>query len=192
MELHKLGFKFYAQDAERIDLLKFIPVFHRWIQQSALSDLLIDVADYSHVPAGPGVLLVAHEGNYGFDETGNRRGVVYYSKHKLEGGLDQRLASVCRKTLQAARLLAEDAEFKDELRIAGNELQFFANDRLAAPNTDETYASLEPALRALLDRLFAGAAYTLERETDPKERFSVTARAESGVELETLLSRLSA
>ena len=55
MDLHKFGIKLFAADAEPVDMLKLIPIYHRWIQQHALADdLLIDVADYSHVPAGPG------------------------------------------------------------------------------------------------------------------------------------------
>jgi hypothetical protein len=192
MELHRLGFKFYAKDADGIDILKCIPVFHRWIQSNVLTDMLLDVADYSHVPAGPGVLLVAHEGNYGFDETGRRRGVVYYAKRPLPGDLGERLATICRKTLLAAKQLQDEPEFRDELRIGGSELQIFANDRLTAPNAEETLQALQPSLRALLERLYAGTGYTLERESDPKERFSVTVSAEQSVAVETLLERLAA
>jgi hypothetical protein len=110
MDLYKFGIKFFAADAKGIDILKLIPMYHRWIQQDALEDLLIDVADYSHVPAGPGVMLIAHEGNYALDETSHERGVVYYSKHQLGGELPERFTQVARKALQAAQLMSEDAE----------------------------------------------------------------------------------
>ena len=87
MDLYKFGIKFFAADADGFDLLRLIPVYDRWIQQNALENLLIDVADYSHVPAGPGVMLIAHEGNYALDETGHERGVVYYSKRRPTGEL---------------------------------------------------------------------------------------------------------
>jgi len=190
MDLHKFGIKFFAADGADIDILKLIPVYHRWIQSNALEDLLIDVADYSHVPTGPGVMLIAHEGNYALDETGRERGVVYYSKHKLPGELPERLVQVARKALKAAELLSEDAELDGAVKVPGNRLEFFANDRLVAPNTDAAYAELEPALKAFLDRLYAGARYTLARESDPKERLSVRAQAEGDVALETLLARL--
>jgi len=190
VDLHKFGIKLFAQDAQGLDLLKLIPMYHRWIQQNALQDLLIDVADYSHVPAGPGVMLIAHEGNYALDETGHERGVLYYSKHPLPGALPERLAHVARRTLQAAKLMAADAELGGALRIPGNDLQFFANDRLVAPNTDAAYAALEPALRTFLDRLYAGATYSTSRETDPKERLTVRVRATGAVPLAILLSRL--
>jgi len=191
MDLHKFGIKFFAQGAEQIDILKLIPIYHRWIQQSALEDLLIDVADYSHVPSGPGVMLIAHEGNYALDETGHERGVVYYSKHKLSGDLSERFAQVAQRALKAAELMSADADLEGALKVPGNRLQLFANDRLVAPNTDAVYAELEPAFKAFLDRLYAGAAYKLEREADPKERLSVRVSADAEVPLKTLLARLS-
>ena len=191
MDLHKIGIKFFAADGARLDILKLIPMYHRWIQQGALEDMLIDVADYSHVPGGPGVMLIAHEGNYALDETDRERGVLYYSKHQLTGDLPERFAQVASKALQAAQLMSGDAELEGALKVPGNRLQFFANDRLAAPNTEAAYAELEPALVAFLDRLYAGTPYTLARETDSKERLSVRVQAADEVPLETLLARLS-
>src|SRR5579862_8118586 len=117
MDLHKFSIKFFAHGAEQIDVLKLIPIYHRWIQQELLEDLLIDVADYSHVPAGPGVMLIAHEGNYALDETGHERGVMYYSKHKLTGELPDRFALVASKALQAARLMSDDTELEGALKV---------------------------------------------------------------------------
>src|SRR5689334_6902155 len=134
MDLYKFGIKFFAADADGFDLLRLIPVYHRWIQQNALDNLLIDVADYSHVPAGPGVMLIAHEGNYALDETGHERGVVYYSKRRLTGELSERFGLVASKALRAAQLMSEDVELGGALNVPGNRLEFFANDRLVAPN----------------------------------------------------------
>lgn len=191
MDLYKFGIKFFAAQADGVDILELIPVYHRWIQQNALDDLLIDVADYSHVPAGPGIMLIAHEGNYALDETGHERGVVYYSKRRLSGELSQRFALVASKALRAAQLMSEDAELDGAVKVPGNRLEFFANDRLVAPNTDGVYAQLEPALKTFLDKLYAGARYTLTRGADSKERLSVRVNAESEVPLETLLARVT-
>jgi hypothetical protein len=190
VDLYRFGVKF-AADAQQLDILKLIPMYHRWIQQSLLADLLIDVADYSHVPAGPGIMLIAHEGNYALDETGHERGVLYYSKHPLAGSLPERFALVTAKALKAAQLMCGDAELAGALKVPGNRLQFFANDRLVAPNTDAVYAELEPALKTFLDRLYGGAHYTLTRERDPRERLSVRVQADGEVALETLLARVS-
>lgn len=189
-ELHRIGVKLFA-GGEGGDLLDLVPVFHRWIQSRALEDLLIDVAEYSHVRAGPGVVLVAHEGNYGLDETGGRRGLVYYAKRPLEGDLEQRLRRVCRKALAACRRLETDG-VPAWLTFAGDAIQVFSNDRLAAANDERGRRLLEPAARALLDRLYAGGDYQLEHEPDPRERLTLTARAAQPVAVETLLARLAA
>ena len=45
-----------------IELEKLVPVFHQWIREKKIPDeLLIDVADYAHVPQGPGVVLIDQE-----------------------------------------------------------------------------------------------------------------------------------
>jgi len=49
--------KIFVHEPTSIDLADAIPVFHRWIQEAVLNELVIDVADYRHVPAGPGVML---------------------------------------------------------------------------------------------------------------------------------------
>ncbi len=87
--------------------------------------------------------------------------------------------------------MTEDAELKGTLKLPGNQLQFFANDRLVAPNTDAAYAELEPALKTFLDRLYAGAPLHRGARGDPKERLSVRVQAEGEVALETLLARLN-
>ncbi len=190
MELHKLGVKVFAEDADTLNLLDLIPVFHRWIQARSLDGMLIDVADYSHVHAGPGILLLAHEGNYGFDEAGHQRGMVYYSKQPIEGSLTERLIAVCQRTLHACRLLEQEST-PQGVNFLGNQLQLFANDRLLALNSDETYTVIEPALGELLDKLYPDMDYQLEREADPKERFAITVKSSTPVSVTTLLERLN-
>ena len=61
------------------DLEPAIGLFHRFIQRSLVEGHLLDVADYRHVPNGPGVLLVGQDVDYGinahaFTVTMKRRG----------------------------------------------------------------------------------------------------------------------
>src|SRR5258706_13193320 len=78
MDSSKLAVKFFATDASALHAEVFVPIFHKWIQTRALPDhLLIDVADYKHVPAGPGTVLVAHEANLSIDQADNRLGLLY-------------------------------------------------------------------------------------------------------------------
>ena len=91
MNLERVGVKFFCDAGEAVELSELIPVFHRWIQTNALGRLLIDVADYSHMTEGPGVILVGHEGIYAMDETGGRRGLVYYVRRPVDGSLTEHL-----------------------------------------------------------------------------------------------------
>jgi hypothetical protein len=190
VDLHRLGVKVTAEGAESLPLHDFIPLFHRWIQQRALDELLIDVADYSHVHHGPGVLLVAHEGNYSFDESGGRRGVVYYTKQPLPGKIDERLALVCRRALNACRLIEDDTAFRGKLKFNGADLEIFANDRLLAPNTEATFKAMRPAIEALIGKLHPGAKFELFREPDEKERFSVRIKVSGKTSVAEMLARL--
>ena len=191
MDLHKIGIKIFAEQNNSINLHELIPVFHHWIQDELLDTLMIDVADYSHVNSGPGIVLVAHEGNYAFDETDDRRGMVYYSKHNMDGDFQDRLATVCRHVLSACLLLQEDEKTRDKIKFHCNEIQIFSNDRLVASNSDETYSAMEDELKKFLDRLYSETKYKLNRDKDPKERLKVNVIAETDVAIDTLLERVS-
>lgn len=61
------------------DLDPALGVFHRFIQRQLVEGFLLDVADYRHVPNGPGVMLVGQDVDYGintraFTVTMKRRG----------------------------------------------------------------------------------------------------------------------
>jgi hypothetical protein len=190
--LQRVGVKVFCEEAPGVDLAEFIPVFHRWIQAKALPELLIDVADYSHVPDGPGIVLVAHEGIFGIDETGGRRGLAYCRRQPSGGTLADRLAAVTKSALTVCQHLAAEADLGAAVRFRGNELQVFANDRLHAPNTAATLEQFRPALFTLLGRLYPGADCAVRPEADPKERFSVTVTGPPPVSVSTLLGRLGA
>ena len=189
-DLYRIGVKVYCTQGAEVDLEELIPVFHRWIQQKRMPHMLIDVADYSHVPSGPGILLVANEGNYSLDDHGGRRGLTFYRKRTLEGSLGERLVAVARDAVAAAQLLAAEPELAGRLAFSGAELTVYFNDRLNTSNTDECFAALKPELTRLFDRALGGGA-KLARADDPRERLTVTARAAAAADLATLASRLA-
>lgn len=192
MELHRIGVKWLARESTPLDLLDLIPVFHRWIQEATLGDLLIDVAEYTHMHHGPGVLIIAHEGNYAYDETGGERGLLYYSKQPLpESDLASRLATVASKGLKACVLFESERGIGKHVSFPGDHLEVFANDRLLAPNTDAGWTAFYPAVTALAGRLFPDRDYHIERiNPDPRERLTATIRAASAPGAAALLARL--
>ena len=174
MEAYRLGIKFFAADPASIRLENFIPVFHRWIQnQSLAGHLLVDVHDYSHMHQGPGILLVAHEGNFSIDESDGRPGLMYFRKTPTAFSPVEHLATIFKSALQACRLLEKDAG----VRFNVNDFAVIANDRLNAPNDEKTFAELKPSLTAALLQVFEGAEFRLARTSlDPKDRFTITCR----------------
>jgi hypothetical protein len=193
MDLQRIGVKVFCGDGAVVGLQEFIPIFHRWIQTHAIEGLLIDVADYSHMTRGPGILLVAHEGMYGIDETGGRRGLVYCLRQPTAGSLESRLTSAMRSALAACRQLASEPELQGRIAFRGEELLVFANDRLHAPNSEESLEQFRPALSTVLASLYPGLECTVMREPDERERFAVTVTVPEPVAVATLLDeRLSA
>jgi len=191
-ELQRIGLKLFAEDGASVQPRQLVPIFHRWIQTQAIADhLLIDVADYSHVPDGPGVMLVAHEGNFSLDLGGGRMGLKYNRKIPAAGALGDRLRHVARTVFDACRRLQEEPGLAGKIRFRGDELQLFANDRLHAPNRPQTLAAFQPALQGLVRTLYGESSCTVTPQADPGERFSVRVRAHQAVSLGDLLARLA-
>jgi hypothetical protein len=149
-----------------------IPVFHRWIQQAALPDLLIDVTDYSHVEQGPGVLLIGHEAIYGLDQRGGRLGLLYNRRVAATG--PEPLPQAFEAAQRACRLL--EAAFPGRLTFSQDEIEITWNDRLLHPNTDEGWQAVEPEVRQFAGAHFGAATFTVTRATDPRERLRAIVR----------------
>ena len=143
--------KFFARPTPPdFDLGRAIPVFHRWIQTNALPETLIDVADYQHVPAGPGVLLVSHDAYYGLDQSKHRLGLLYTRRTAMEGSIADRVRDAIASAKRACDLLEKEPEFAGKLSFDRLSFEISVNDRLMAPNTEAGYLALEPELRAAL------------------------------------------
>ena len=105
MELQHINVKIYVDGDLAIDPAAFIDVFHEWVREHTLDELLIDVADYRHVPAGPGVMLIGHEGDYSMDNAGDRWGLRYNRKAAVDGSNDDRLRQALCSAVRACQLL---------------------------------------------------------------------------------------
>src|SRR5579872_1613866 len=125
MQLQHVNVKLLVRNPEEVDLEPLIPVFHSWIQDQANGELLLDVADYRHVEAGPGVVLIGHEGNYSVDNTDNRLGVRYNRKAALDGSNQDRLKQAAHAALTACQRLEADPRLEGKLRFNGQQIEVF-------------------------------------------------------------------
>jgi len=76
------------------------------------------------------------------------------------------------------------------VKFRGDEAWLVLNDRLNAPNAEETFAALEPDLKGLLNDLYAGADFTFQRNPNPKQLFSLNIRAEGTWDIPALLKNI--
>lgn len=187
----RLAIKFLMEPAA-VDRRAFIPTFHRWIQDGVLDELAIDVADYSHVHRGPGVMLVTHQGHYRVDDAGGELGLEYERKRDLAGDGQTRLRTVVRQLLKACTLLESDATLGRSVRFRTDSLLFRISDRLVAPATDATFDVWNPALTSLVEELYGTAPTRLEHAKDPRGPFAVRILTAANLPAGTLLRRLEA
>jgi hypothetical protein len=168
--MQHVNLKIFANTDNGFDLADAIPVFHRWIQKRDLPEMLIDVADYSHVPEGPGVLLIAHEANYSLDYARDRLGLLYNRKAAGSGNAQEQLGQAYEAALKACRRLEQEPEFQNKLHFKTNHLEIVFNDRLQHPNSDESWNQLKPQVERFFDGVFGAGKYLLQRRGEPRER----------------------
>jgi len=162
-----------------------IPVFHRVIRERLIEELLIDVVDYSHVPDGPGVVLIGHAADYYVGKLDGAYGLVYSLKRGTVGP-EGRLEDSLHRLLNAARLLEQESTL--QLRFKTDEFSLRLTDRLRAPNDDETFASTRAEVEALFARIY-GAPPTVERLPSRKEPLGLRIQAGAAPSLQALLEK---
>ena len=191
MELRKINIKVFTAEPNKVPLTGFIDIFHGWIQ--ATDGVYHDVADYSHMQAGPGIVLVADDANVSIDETDNRRGLLYRQKSKVSGSNLEKLTTALRLALENCYRLEEEPALRGKLKFSGNQVEILVNDRLLASNTGDAFEEIRPEIDFLARRLYASTNFTLVRnKEDPRHRLNVTLTTPLSFETKTLLNNLQA
>ena len=189
MELQKINVKVFTVEPSQVSLTDFIDVFHGWIQAS--DGVYHDVADYSHMQAGPGIVLVADDANVSIDETSNRRGLLFSQKRKLPGSNLEKLSATVRSTLENCRRLEQEPALGGKLKFSGNEVEIVFNDRLVALNTEVAFETIRPEMDFLARCLYGSTNFTLfHNGKDPRQRLNVTIRTPLPVDTNRLLNNL--
>jgi len=179
--------KIFAQEPSSIDLKDAIPVFHRWIRDGLLDELVIDIADYRHVPAGPGVMLIGDEANYSLDCAFERLGLLYNQKRPSEGPLWDKLLKAFGSGLLACSRLEDEAVFRGKLKFDVGQCEVILNDRLLAPNTEQTWVALRPQFETFFNDLFGTKRYSMKRLGEPRERFRIALETPARIDVRSVL-----
>jgi hypothetical protein len=191
----RISAKFFAQPdvAAALDLRPVLGLFHRFIQQGSLEGLLLDVADYAHVPAGPGVMLIGHDVDYAIDLTDRRAGLLTTRKRHPNLPLCELLRDTLRRALIAVQQVEADASAG--LRFGTGEIELRFVDALAAPNTRDAYESVCKEIEPVATRLFDASGFELARARadDPRAMLTVSlsaSEASPALDAGALLERL--
>jgi hypothetical protein len=190
MQLQHINVKLLVRNPEEVRLEPLIPVFHAWIEKQNGDELLIDVADYTHVPSGPGIVLIGHEGNYSLDNTANRLGVRYNRKAGLDGSNQDRLMQAARATLTACQRLEAEPRLGGNVRFNGQDIEMFINDRLIAPNNAATRDACDADFQLFSRKLFRGKEYSISYGSDPRSLFTAFLKAARPFSIAELLEAL--
>ena len=191
MQPHKLQLKLFTDRAVGLSPEAFVVVFHGWIKKKLLPELMIDVANYAHVPKGPGVALIGHGNDYFIDEGDGRLGLLLQPQARRAR---PRAAALRRVSPHAARGVAARGRRvarggRRQGALPHRRAAAAHQRRLAAPNSDATFAAIKPELDAFCRELF-GAPRDITRTGDAKGLFSVKIATGAKTDVATLLARL--
>jgi len=190
MDLQQINIKVFVTEESTVNHTNFIKVFNRWMEEADSEDYL-NYADYSHVDAGPGVLLILKQANYSIDSAFHEPGFLYNRKHNVEGDNAEKIRQALAETLSKCELLEASEELENAIHFNGSDILFMINNRHIAPNTAETADAIQADLEPVLKQMYGGDDFTIERTSeDARERFAVRISANSDKPISELVSNL--
>lgn len=186
---NRLAVKFFTADETTIDLAQSVTVMQRWIQSHTVDGLLIDVIDYKHVPDGPGVVLIGHEGDYSLDQKNGELGLLYTLKRDASvSEFTGQLALSLQRALQAVQALSKDRTLKKP-QFVTTDFELRILDRRTAPNTLEGLALVQNAVTRIFNAWGIGIAGLESAEADPRDVLTLRITAE--VDLATVSEKFA-
>ena len=173
MDLHKFGIKLFIKNTNNYSSKKFIPIFHKWIQNKSIPNhLLIDVADYSHIVDGPGIMLVAHEGQFSLDQENRQPGMMYMRKESFDGSFVECFHFVFAMAQHASNLLATSSE--GALEFSKKSIRFIANDRRLVENNVKNRELYQDKISKIIKDKFPNNSWEYSAISNEDERLAFT------------------
>ncbi len=185
----RLGVKFSLKREPQLQPDDIVPIFQRWIQQHTVEGMLIDVIDYKHVPAGPGIVLIADEADYAYDLTDGQIGLYYLRKRALPADLAGALRLAFHCALKAARALEVEAPGDIEFDYGSAKITFL--DRMHYRNQPQIFDDLRDALTEIQSGIFGAPVEITRLYEDPRQVCAIQCRVgDEAVDIEDILTRL--
>ena len=187
--LQRIQIKIASDAPAGLKLEPFIEIFSRWRKEPHPA-AWVDLADYAHLPRGPGIILVGQRCNLSFDMAEPGPGILYSAKKGLAGSHAGRIGSALRGCLEFSKRLIGEPEFPPGVRLQTDSLEIRFHDRLETPPTTSTHEELRPVVEQVLNSLYGEGEYELRPQTNPKECFGFSVRANKAEPLDALFERV--
>lgn len=168
--IKRMEIRLFVADPNEVRWEEYIPLFTRWIQEEP--DRWLDIADYRHVPSGPGVVLIGRDCHVAMDNRRNEVALLYSRREPYDGTNRERILAAFRDALAFAERVSRDLP---KIRFRKGVWEFLVNDRVSFPNSPEIADAVASELRAVLPELSPLGA-TLEHDPNPKERITFRIR----------------
>ncbi len=185
----RLGAKIFVESGTSLTATQLIPVFHDWITNKVVDEMLIDVADYSHVLHGPALLLVALEADYVLDEGNGETGIRYIRKRALPATFAAAVTQVIGQAVHAASHIAVEPSLDPPAVFDATRIEIELLDKLNYPSTS---VGLEDALTVVIQAIFGDNAALTAVQDDPRRPLRFSVRLDSVDSLRELRDQLDA
>lgn len=149
-DLQRIDLKLLLEVDGEPDLDAFLVIFDRWRKQKDHPCDWVDLADYAHMPTGPGILIVGKRDAFSVNLNAPGPGLLTSTRRGLAGTLEQRFRAAFDRARDLNAAVLAEAEFPAEFKPRQGNWEVFVNDRLQFPNSDASDAEIRPALAAAL------------------------------------------
>ena len=190
MDIQKIAIKLFTDTPEIIDLNPFLSIFARWRHNKSHSAEWVDLADYAHVPKGPGILLIGQQGNLSLDLAEPGSGILWNNKKGLSGSIEDRIIETFRRGITLAHQLTSEIDYPKTFKPRPGFLQLSFNDRLELPNDPNTELLLRSSVNKAMDALLRPKNYKMIQESDSSRRYGFIIHSDSTDSIDQLQDRL--
>ncbi|MDE0106223.1 MAG: hypothetical protein OXJ37_19555 [Bryobacterales bacterium] len=171
-DLQRIDVKLLLDCPPDPDLDQFLVIFDRWRKADDHPADWVDLADYAHMPGGPGILIAGKRDTFSVNLNPPGPGLLTSVRRGLEGSLEDRFREALRRAREFNAAVMAEPEFPAEFSVLEGAWEIYVNDRLGFPNTDPTDRLVRPAVAAALGVV----PESLTRDLDSRNRLGYSAK----------------